>query len=126
MAKPPEPIWLIFDTSILTGLCPSRLSAEFKLVRRLAEFGKLKLWVPEVAANEWLSQRVDHPLKVLDDLQATVKDMQRHPCLAEQSEVEDIVESKLFSEKRIKRLREQVYHWNKEQFHQLGLNIVEL
>jgi hypothetical protein len=79
-----EPLPVVFDTSILTGIKVESPSPELQLLQRLQQAGKITLLVPEMAAREWLGQRAEPAQKALDQLLTALKDAQRQPSLSEQ------------------------------------------
>lgn len=89
-----EPLPVVFDTSILTGIKVESPSPELQLLQRLQQSGKIELLVPEMAAREWLGQRAEPAQRALDQLLAALKDVQRHPSLAEQSVIKSFLDSK--------------------------------
>ncbi|MBC7794316.1 MAG: DUF4935 domain-containing protein [Clostridia bacterium] len=77
----PTPVPLVFDTSILTALRLEEPSPDLKLLRQLSEANMVRLVVPNVAAREWLSRRIEAGLAAVEGLKTAVDIARRYPPL---------------------------------------------
>jgi hypothetical protein len=125
-AQPPAigPLPVVFDTSILTGIKAESPSPELQLLQRLQQSGKIKLLVPEMSAREWLGQRAEPAQKSLDQLLAALRDLQRHPSLADQPVIKSFLESKKTKELNPEDISAASEEWHKSRLRALGFSAI--
>ena len=105
---------------------PDQPPPEFRLLLRLRDSAKIDLMVPEMAAREWLSQRVQPVGELLDQLEQAMLRLQRNPSLASHSLTKAIISSELHEPRTIAALREASEMWHRDQLDRLQLSTIKL
>ena len=119
-----EPLAVVFDTSILTGIKVESPSPELQLLQRLQQVGKITLLVPEMAAREWLGQRAEPAQRVLDQLLTALKGAQRQPSLAEQPAIKQFLECKETKSLDVGEIASASERWQASWLRALGFSLI--
>ena len=72
---------ILFDTSVLRGIRVSKPSPEFRLLKRLADRGRVELFIPEMVLREWEHQLSAPSDKALQNFEAALATLSETPTL---------------------------------------------